>query len=270
MKNDIVVVAWNGSDEPLKHIDFDLDFDLDFNLILFNYSGNDKMPELPSGKSIQQLISVKTEFKGELLYQVCKHVQETTYRYIGLLDDDQSISVSSINSLLRTAEKHGFDVFHPSIADKSYCSYDFFKQRKGIEFEYVAWVEIMAPFYRKAVFEAGFEFYKDNISSYGIDCYLIPFLQRKLSLTKTALVHTVAVAHLKPVTDASKIFSNGFDARQEMEKMRLLVLSRIKSEKIHFDGVIFKQLFHVGLFRWEKWKFDIKRFLQRKKILNFQ
>lgn len=260
MKNDIVVIAWNGTDEPLKYIDFNTA--LDFNLIIFNYSGNDALPNLSTENSVNDLISIKTEFKGQLLYHVSKYLQPISYRYVGLLDDDQSISVSSINLLLRTAEMYGFDVFHPSVSEKSFCSYDFFKQQKGIEFEYIPWVEIMAPFYRKAVFESGIFFYKDNISSYGIDCYLIPFLQRKLSLTRTALIHTVAIDHLKPVTDASKVFSNGLDARQEMEKMRLLVMSRIKLERIHFDQDLLKSLYHVGIIRWEKWRSDIKRFFQ--------
>jgi hypothetical protein len=117
----------------------------------------------------------------------------------------------------------------------------------------------MAPFLRKALFEAGLPFYQKNISSYGIDLYLFPYLQKKLGLNNTYLIHKVALKHNKPVTDGSKRFSNGLDARQEGELLREQLLNLIQEENIAFSDKELKQIYGVGTIRWDAIKYNIKR-----------
>lgn len=254
---DIVVIAWNGVDAPLKYIKQDVE--PQFRLFLFNYSGN-----AATAGSAEKIISIKTEFKGQLIAELCARVKNESYRYIGILDDDQEISVSDINKLIQIAEKHNADTFQPSVSPNSFYSHKQFLQKPGLEFEKVDWIEIMAPFIRKELFEAGESFYKASISSYGVDKYVLPFLQYKLNKRTALLIHAVSIRHLKPVTDGSKVFSNGLDARQEEEILKNLVKKNIYTEKIHIDAKTVKAIFGHQLFPIQKWKYDIKRLLKLK------
>jgi hypothetical protein len=256
----IIIIAWNGVDEPLKHIAFDTI--PAFRLILFNYSGNGAEPMLPEGKHIDDCISVKTEFKGVLLLEACKYAKALDYNYIGLLDDDQAIAVSGLNRLLEIAEQKELDVFQPAVSADSYYSHAMFVQKKKHAPESVHWVEIMSPFLRKEIFESGEDFYKSNISSYGIDKYLFPYLQQKLNHNNTALIHEVSIRHLKPVTDGNKKFSNGLDARQEGEVLRKKILVLIQSEGLKFSKEALQSIYEVGQIRWQKWKYDFKRLMR--------
>ena len=229
--------------------------------MLFNYSGNGAAPKLSDGKAISDCFSVKTEFKGVLMLEVCKYVKSIDYRYIGLLDDDQAISVSALNRLLEIATENAFDVFQPAVSPDSYYSHAVFLQKPGRTPEAVLWVEIMSPFLRKEIFEAGEDFYKTNISSYGVDRYLFPYLQKKLNHCSTALVHEVSIRHLKPVTDGNKQFSNGLDARQEGDLLRKKILALIQSEGLNFTQEALRSIYEVGQVRWKKWKYDLKRLL---------
>ena len=255
----IIIIAWNGIDEPLKHIAFDAV--PEFSIILFNYSGNGAIPEMTDGKFMSECISVKTEFKGVLILEVCKYVKPIDYTYIGLLDDDQGISVSSLNRLLDIATENAFDVFQPAVSPDSYYSHAMFLQKPGHTPEAVHWVEIMSPFLRKQIFELGEDFYESNISSYGVDRYLFPYLQRKLNFCRTAIIHEVNIRHLKPVTDGNKRFSNGLDAREEGELLRKKILGLIQSEGPNFSKEALQEIYEVGQIRWQKWKYDFKRLM---------
>lgn len=257
--DNIIIIAWNGIDEPLRHIAFDTI--PAFSPILFNYSGNAAVPKLADGKNITDCISVKTEFKGVLLFEVSKYVKAVDYNYIGLLDDDQAINVSALNRLLEIADQHELDVFQPAVSADSYFSHSMFVQKNGLAPEPVHWVEIMSPFLRKEIFELGEAFYKSNISSYGVDRYLFPYLQKKLNRCNTALIHEVCIRHLKPVTDGNKKFTNGLDARQEGEVLRKKILGLIQSERLNFSKEALQSIYEVGQVRWQKWKYDLKRLL---------
>lgn len=196
-----------------------------------------------------------------MIYEACKYVKHLDYDYIGLMDDDQAISVSSLNRLLAIATENAFDVFQPAVSSDSYYSHAMFLQKHGHAPASVYWIEIMSPFLRKDIFEAGEDFYKTNISSYGVDRYLFPYLQKKLNRCNTALVHEVSVRHLKPVTDGNKKFSNGLDARQEGELIRKKVLDLIRSEGLNFSEKALQEIYEVGQIRWQKWKYDLKRIL---------
>ena len=254
---DIVVIAWNGVDEPLAFIDFDAT--PSFTILLFNYSDHKNIPELTNEKFFHGYIHQKTEFKGALLAVLAGYLSDLAYRYVGVLDDDQEISISGLNLLLEEATSINADVFQASIHHESYYSHARFLQKQNHSSEKVDWVEIMAPFLKKELFEAGLSFYQKNISSYGIDLYLFPYLQKKLGMSNTYLIHKVALKHNKPVTDGSKRFSNGLDARQEGELLRKQLLNLIQEENIAFSEKELKQIYGVGTIRWDAIKYNIKR-----------
>jgi hypothetical protein len=254
---DIVVISWNGVDEPLAFIDFDAT--PNFTILLFNYSDHKNIPELTNEKFFHGYIHQKTEFKGALLAALAGYLSDLAYRYVGILDDDQEISISGLNLLLQEATSLNADLFQASIHHESYYSHTCFLQKQNHSSEKVDWVEIMAPFLKKELFEAGRPFYQQNISSYGIDLYLFPYLQKKLGMSNTYLIHKVALKHNKPVTDGSKRFSNGLDARQEGELLREQLLNLIQEENIAFSDKELKQIYGVGTIRWDAIKYNIKR-----------
>jgi hypothetical protein len=255
---DIVVVAWNGEDIPLKFIS--MDEPLNFRLFLFNYKGTSKYSaQIPA--IVEKVITKKTEFKGRLIEELSTQLKDENYRYVGILDDDLEISISGINTLLKVAASQNADVFQPSISPDSYYSHKQFLNKSSLEFEQVDWVEIMSPFIRKEIFEAGTELYAMSISSYGIDKYVFPYLQYKLNRKNTILIHAVKIKHLKPVTDGSKIFSNGLDARQEGERLRKYVKKNILNDKIPIEKKRMKSMFGSGLLNWQTLKYNFKRIL---------
>jgi hypothetical protein len=295
----VVIFAWNGKDKAFQHIQWDAT--PAFEVVLFDYSGKAALPVIeqhtaafnegaaavPSEIVIDQYISVATEFKGRLINEVYKHFSDNQsnpkqqtkpgtqhnpgnqiaprnkdYRYIGFFDDDLAISISGINRLLEIATRENMDAFQAATDDKSYTSHAFTVQQPGIEWAPVDWVEIMCPFYRKEIFDAAHEFYANNISSYGLDNYAIPFFQKILGLTKTAVIHAVSVAHLKPVTNGDKKFSNGLRAREEGEIIRSEILHRIIQEHAGLFPLDFlKRVYEYRTFRYNKHKRDIKRWL---------
>jgi hypothetical protein len=258
IKEDIVVVAWKGEGEALQHIQFDAQ--PNFQLYLFNYSGNGNNPLLPLPKKVKGVFSFATEFKGQLLERLQAAIADKEYRYIGILDDDHEISVSDINRMLTIATELNADSFQPSLTHDSHYSHRYFLQKSGAPPEQIGWIEIMAPFLRKFIFDTAAPFYKNSISSYGIDRYVYPYIQRKHQMDRRFLIHEVALRHLKPVTYGLKVLSHGLDAMQENERTRLDALQHIRREGVRFSPRELWKIYEVGFPPIFKWRDDLYRF----------
>jgi hypothetical protein len=257
----VVVFAWNGKDKPFQHIQWNAD--PNFTVCVFNYSGNNAIPELSPNTTIDILLSTFTEFKGSLLNEVYKHFQsDNSLDYIGFMDDDLAISISGINQLFSIAYQENLDAFQPATSAQSFISHAFTMQKPTLVWEPTDWVEIMCPFYKKFIFDSAAEFYPGCISSYGLDRYAIPYFQKLLGCDKTAIIHSVSVTHLKPITNGNRSFSNGLSAIEEGELIRKELLQRIKQSHTHlFSSSFLKNVFEYRTFRWEKWRWDVKRWL---------
>lgn len=258
----VLIFAWNGVVIPFQFIAFDAA--PQFQIILFNYSGNEALPPVSDSYRYDALLSLRTEFKGSLLNATYQHLKDNhQIDYIGFVDDDIETSIGAMNTLLTTARAHRLDAFQASIHPDSFYSHSFNVHQPGKEIAYVNWIEIMMPFYRKNLFDAAHDFYATNISSYGIDNYAIPFYQQILSLNKTAVIHSVMIKHLKPVTDGSKIFSNGLTARQEGERVRAKVLQLIRRQyPTHFSKQFLCEVYELNSFRFQSLKYRLKDFLR--------
>ena len=228
-KKSIAVIAWNGVQQPCAVVDFDTS--AAFTILLFNYSGNGLTPPASDSYYYDLLINQRTEFKGHLLRELYAYLKDNdSYQYIGIIDDDIRIKISDINQLLSIAEANQLDSFQPSLTHDSDHSFQFNLHQAGVELLSVPWVEIMCPFYRKELFDACYPLCEDNITSYGIDKYAVPFYQQLLNMKSTAVIHAVQITHLKVVTDGDKRFSNGLTARQEGERLRKAILYLIRTE----------------------------------------
>ena len=89
----------------------------------------------------------------------------------------------------------------------------------------------MAPFYKKEIFEACGEYFNLSISSQGLDCYMMPVLQRILNLNNTAIVHTAIIKHIRPIRTHLRTYSNGLTGLQEIELIRQKALEIVRNPR---------------------------------------
>lgn len=246
-KKSLVVITWDGINIPLYSVDFDSP--ASFNILLFNYSGNDKSPIDEAGGYYQHLLSVKTECKGQVILAVYNYLRDKTedYEYIGFIDDDILIRASDINYMLKIAVIHQLDTFQPSISHDSYHSHRRYLHNPYLTLASVRWVEIMSPFFRKELFEAAADFYSQTISSYGIDCYVMPFYQKLLHMERSAVIHAVVIKHYRPVTPGEKKYSNQLTAYEEKALIRTAIINLIKTSYADkFDAAFMAEVYGVG------------------------
>lgn len=227
----LVLLSWDGQSEPLRLLQ--VDATPAFELLLFDYSGR----HAEDGRMVQGLpcrvLAAATECKGEIYAQLARWLaaRATVPEYVGLIDDDVLLTVSGINHALHIARCHGLDLFSPSLSHDSAFTHRWTLHRPHQLFHRALWVEVMMPFYRGALFAAGALHYEGNVSSWGIDKFLMPTLQRLLDLPRAAIVDAVMASHLRPITSGRKVFRNGLTAAQELERMRQRCMALVRAER---------------------------------------
>ncbi|MEO6408297.1 MAG: hypothetical protein ABIO45_06035 [Burkholderiaceae bacterium] len=216
-----VLFSWDGSETPLRLLE--VDAAPAFDLGLFDYSGRHPDGRGQWGSLAGECLGAATECKGEIYSHLAAWLaaRAETPEYVGLIDDDVLLGVSDINRALHIARCTGLDVFSPALRHDSVYSHRWTLHRSHRLFHAVPWVEVMMPFYRGALFAAGADHYAGNVSSWGIDKYLIPTLQKLMQLPATAIVDAVQASHLRPISSGHKVYRNGLTAQQEADRMRL-------------------------------------------------
>lgn len=238
MKN-IVIITWNGKSAPFEFIIFDeKPF---FKFILFDYSGTSERPLTVVADF--EYISNKTEYKGEIYLFVYKYFKEEDYTYLGIIDDDIKLSVSSINKMLLIASILEISSFQASLDINSFYSHTHFLNKESTVIEFVPWVEVMAPFYKKILFESAASFYEDNISSYGLDKYVFPLYTSILKLSSPCVFHFAKMKHLRPVTTNQKLLSSGLRPVDEEHYIRKKVKIKVLETGISRTSLYFKSEF---------------------------
>jgi hypothetical protein len=217
----LVLVSWDGKNRPLSCVAQD---DVpDFDIVLFDYTGTHTKVPVTADAATVALISKPTECKGEIYRHFAAWLKDngTSADYVALIDDDVAISVSALNLALRQGRMWNLDVFSPTLDPRSARSHDFMVTRPGEEQpRYVDWVEVMMPFYRTGLLLEAGRRTGGNISSWGIDKYLVPTIQWLRGQTRTALLDGVVAVHERPITSGFKRFRNGWTADEEMRLMK--------------------------------------------------
>jgi len=217
----IVVVSWDGVGKPLSHIL--IDTAPHFHFFIIDYSGQDHSAALQEINPTYYHTK-KSECKGDLINNVYSYIQEhqiANYEYIGLVDDDIYFSVSDLNKLFFIAALEKLAVFQASLTHDSYYHHRQFIHKAGVQVQDTNWVEIMAPFYSEAIFNAAGPYLNKSISGTGTDVYLIPTIQQMLGKTKTAVVHAVQMKHCRPIRTDNRVFSNQKTNLQEIAEMQV-------------------------------------------------
>jgi hypothetical protein len=234
------LVSWDGVSTPWSKVH--LDAPAQFDWVLFDYSGTAQVNQLSRDGHTAWVLSGATECKGEI-FQALAHWmlsreggEGTPPEYIGLIDDDIVLGVSDLNWLLHLARVEGLDVFSPVLTHDSRYTHRWSLQQPHRLLRDMDWVEVMMPFYRHEVFIAAAPYFKGNVSSWGIDKYLIPTMQQLTGCTRTALVDAVAASHRREVTSGQKRYRNGRTAGEEREAMKALCLSLLRDQAPHLLG----------------------------------
>ena len=240
---DQVFVTWNGAgqDPPLANIH--LDAIPQFELWLFDYSGrwNGESDVLPL-KTLEIAlakppISKRTECKGQILEHCATELSNIQRRvnhepkgreFVAIIDDDILIGISEINRALHLGRRLNLTTFSPSLSRDSFFNHAKMLAKPGRLAHQVDWVEIMMPFIDKDLFLASRNFYPHSISSWGIDCYVYPYLSIAHQLgDRHAVLDSVVASHIRPVTSGDRTFSNGRSAHDEMKLLRHQCLAHL-------------------------------------------
>lgn len=224
----VVLVSWDGTSTPWNMVH--LDAAAEFDWVLFDYSGRARAERVTWRGQTAQVLSGGTECKGEIYQALAQWLQgqPSVPEYIGLIDDDIIIGVSDLNRALHLARSEGLDVFSPVLTHDSRYTHRWSLQQPHRLFRDVDWVEVMMPFYRGQVFVAAAPHFAGNVSSWGIDKYLMPTVQQMAGCTRTALIDAVAASHRRDVTSGNKRYRNGRTAGEEREAMKTLCLALLR------------------------------------------
>lgn len=224
---DLVVITWDGRGAPHELVHFDQA--PTFDLLTIAYMGNAECPKALAKHHYFR--SCTTEGKGQIFQVVSEFLDacDENYHYVGILDDDILIKVSDIHYLLHVARCFALDAFAPSLGEDAFHSHPHTLKREHRLLRPVRWIEVMMPFYNVELFKMASPFFSSSISSWGIDKYAIPLMQKIRGMQRTAVIDGVVASHVRPVRSAGTMYSNGFNAFQEMELVRKRCVAYIEA-----------------------------------------
>lgn len=229
MSRPLILISWNGRSLPLDQIGPDAV--PEFDILLFDYSGGSATPlaKLP----INHRISLKTECKGQIFAAFKNYLDHSTeaYDYVALIDDDIAVRVSSLNKAIALATGAGLDSFSLSLTPDSFVNHARFVARPGSEMRAMPWVEVMMPFYRRALFMAAGPYFEGSVSSYGIDQFVMPMVCKTTGMDRVALIDAFSAGHHRSVTSDGRTYSNGLTAHQERIALRRKCIADIRSDR---------------------------------------
>ncbi len=237
----LIIITWDGKSKPLECVYFDKK--PNFEILIFNITGENKDCEI-SDLEYEHYISHRTENKGQIFHFVYEYLitRNLLYNYIGIIDDDIIFKISEFEYMLHIAELHKLDVFQPSIAKDSFFSHRKFVNRSGVMVAFTDWIEIMAPFYRQEIFISCKDYFLKTISGQGIDCYLMPVIQKINDKNRTAIIHAITIKHHRPIRSHKRVYSNGLNNEEEIELIRKEALKIAKDSK-------YSNLFNLNFIR---------------------
>lgn len=229
MGRTLILISWNGCAPPLGLIEPDAV--PDFDILLFDYSGGSATPcaKLP----VEHRMSQKTECKGQIFTAFRNYLDQSpeAHDYVALIDDDIAVRVSSLNKAIAIATEAGLDSFSLSLTSDSFVNHPRFVAQPGSMMRAMPWVEVMMPFYRRALFMAAATYFEGSISSYGIDQFAMPMVCKITGMDRVALIDACSAGHNRPVTSDGRIYSNGLTAHQERIVVRQKCIADIRSTR---------------------------------------
>lgn len=262
----VLLFSWDGSEAPLRMLH--LDAAPRFRIILFDYSGRCRQACLDVAGIPCDVLSQVTECKGDIYQALAAHLsaQATLPEYVGLIDDDVLLQVSDLNRLLHIARVMSLDSCSPALTHDSFYSHRWTLKRGNVLLHWVDWVEVMMPVYRGELFMAGAPHYVGNTSSFGIDNYLMPTLQKLHGWERTAIVNDILASHLRKISSTRRTFKNGRTAFEEKDLMKARCLQMLAEQRPELSSSAWKRrVFDLRQERtgWQRFAYRIGRPIRR-------
>ncbi len=226
----LIIITWDGKSPPAALLTRDAV--PEFSLMLFDYSG--RIDASPDGTP---LLSHATECKGQILGHVAALLNdlEDRHDWVGIIDDDVEIGISAINICLAAARAHGLSSCSAALTPDSAHSHPWTLQQpvatSGNCIRPVGYVEVMMPIYAVPLFRAASPLFRHSISSYGIDQFVFPMLQKLTGAGPAAIIDSAIASHRRPITSDRRVFSNGLTAIAERVYLRRLCIDWLRRER---------------------------------------
>ena len=214
-----------------------------FDITIFYYNKIEEKKEISSilkglGKNNYVCLTHETEGKGQTLRKIDEFLIENNlykkYKYIGIIDDDLVCSFSDLNKILSIANEYKLNSFQPSLTKDSFFSHQFTLKKDNSLMHWVKWVEIMCPIYDSKLFRLSASFFKESISSWGLDCYVFPVISRINSYSRHAVIDKVSVLHKREIRSNQITYSNGLMAKEEKEKLKKIMINYLHQNHPNF------------------------------------
>lgn len=137
------------------------------------------------------------------------------YRFYAFIDEDIDVSADTLNSLFRTGELFGLQIFQGALSPRSHFSHDVSRVQPGSYLRATTFVEIMAPIFSAAALEKCAATFTLSELGWGLE-YLWNDILRSQGM---AIVDQFPITHIRPVQSNRWKNQRGETAEQECARM---------------------------------------------------
>ena len=172
-------------------------------------------------------LSIPCEGMGEAMNAVWHQLEmPPENHYISVINDDVMFSASDVFKLLALARLHNLLAIQPSVALNHELSreYGFLRQRPGLSMHRVPFVEMMAPFMRRDLWDLVLPFNRGKGSGYGLDRFVLTSCGAHLNSWRFAAADCAPMTHIRRGRTIQKRYKNGLLSKEEEYLVRLRVM----------------------------------------------
>jgi hypothetical protein len=168
-----------------------------FDICLLFY--HEQIEQPPLYKAVDYFFHLK-HFKYHMIHELLTAIHPewlAQYDYFYFPDDDIEMDTRQINALFHLSHAHDTWISQASLTADSFCSWPFFKTRKGSFCRYVGQIEVMAPLFNSDSLIQCLPTFQLNKSSWGLDAVwskILQYPERNL-----VIFDAVAMKHTKRV-----------------------------------------------------------------------
>jgi len=232
-----------------------------FDICLLFYHEQIEQPELY--KDIDHFYHLK-HFKYHMIHELLTVIHPEwlqQYDYFYFPDDDIEMDTRQINTLFQLSQAHDTWISQASLTADSFCSWPFFKTRKGSFCRYVGQIEVMAPLFNSKILIQCLPTFKLNKSSWGLDAVWPKILQ--YPETKLVIFDAVVMKHTKRVGMGELYQIKGVDPLKDWEEITNAYLAK-KDNLQEYGSLQLVNKEHLQLqFTLVQWRLYIARKKQK-------
>ena len=172
-------------------------------------------------------LSAPCEGMGEAMNLVWRELEMPPEdHYISVICDDVMLTASAVVKVLALARLHHLSAIQPSVALNHELSreYGFLRQRPCLSMHRVPFVEMMAPFMRRDLWDLVLPFNRGKGSGYGLDRFALTACGAHLNAWRFAAADCAPMTHIRRGRTIQKRYRNGLLSKEEEYLVRLRVM----------------------------------------------